>query len=221
MEAIIKINWVIMDFKKQYDYILQNEIDITFYDRLRELIKEFGEESFHHGYIINKTVEEKIFHINNQENIDKEIEAMGYIEDEIFHDLLYFIKNRKEKLRALKDYTIDRVIIDGEIYIKRYNEQYDSHYLATEDGDKSLNSSLDYCSIETKEKFYKVRISKLKKDSNLSYDKVELGTGFTYDEVSKIMKHYVIDKKFTFDKKYCETEEGKRDLSLNVLLDIL
>jgi hypothetical protein len=210
-----------MDFKKKYDYILQNEVDITIYDRLRELIKEFGEENPQYGYIDKKTDEEKKFHINNQEAIDKELEAMKYIEDDLIHDLLHAIKLRREKLNKLKRYTEDKVIINGEIYKKRIDEFYNSQWFATEEHDRGVSVKLDYCSIDTKEKFYKVQLSKPKVGSNFSYDSIELGTGFTYEDASKIIKYYVIDKKFTFDKEYCETEEGKRDLSINVLLDIL
>ncbi len=40
-------------------------------------------------------------------------------------------------------------------------------------------------------------------------------------DVDKIIKGYVIDKKIEIDEKYHITEEGKRDLSINVLVDIL
>lgn len=208
-----------MNFKKKYDYILKNEVDISIYDRFRELIKEFGEEEFRIAGMVGRCHEEKMFHMNNQENIQKEIDAAQYIEDEINHDLLSAIKKRKEKLYRIREYTKNRVVINDEIYIRNV-ERCDSIWFSTDGRELTLGAFPKYYSIDTKEPMYKVSLYREREKEEIFNDGIELEGVFNYEQLDKLIKYYVIDKKLDLRSIDIKNEEYMRDLKLEILMEI-
>lgn len=157
--------------------------------------------------------------MSNQENIQKELDAYDYIEDEIYHDLLSAMKRRKEKLHRLKDYTNNRIIINDEIYIKD-TERGDSIWFSTDGRELTLGAFPKYYSIETREPMYKVSLRRKREKDELFDDKIDLDGTFSYDQVDKLIKYYVIDKRLDLRTVDVKNEDGVRDLKLEILLEI-
>lgn len=209
-----------MNFKNNYNYILKNEVDISIYDKLRKLIKEFGEEEYNSPSLERTTYEEKIFHMSNQNNIQKEIEAFGYIEDELYHDLLSSIKKRKEKLFKIQEYTRNRIIIDNEIYIKDDRGVGNSIWFHTDDRKLTLGAFLKYYSIENRIPMYEVNLRRHREKEEHFDDSVYLDGVFTREQVDKLIKYYVIEKKLDLRTVNVKKEDGLRDLKLEILMSI-
>lgn len=205
------------DFKKDYRYIMKNEVNITIYDRFRELIKEFGEEDYNYDYVSRRPDDEKKHYIENISNIESEITTFEYIEDEI-QDLMSHLRNRKEKLHRVKRYVKNHFILNGEIYNKSINT--DSIWFSTDDKKRTVGAFPRIGDLETKEMLYQIDLIQKREGDSIFDGSITLPGYFTYDQVDKVIKHFVINKKMDVDNESVKTSESRRDLKIKILLEI-
>jgi len=205
------------DFRKDWKYIMKNDVDITIYDRFRELIKEFGEEEYNYDYVSRRPDDEKKHYIENIDFIQNELTESEYVDDEIY-DLLEHIKNRRKKLYEIKEWVKGNIVLNGEIYNRTFNR--DSIWFRTDNGNRTVGAFPKIGDLKTKEMLYQIDLIQKCEPPGLFDGRVTLEGLFNYDQVDKIIKHFVINKNMDIDNETAKTLESKRDLKVKILLEI-
>ncbi len=209
--------------ENKFPCIYGNQVPDDIYDRIRVLIEEFGRQSYIKDRIYSRTIDEQIYYIENKDDIQLEIDHFEFIDEDV-RDLLSEIQRRRKHLFEVKRFTEQHIEIDGVVYTDwdgAYKNETPLNKIQFSDynDDYGFFATIKYSDIETKEVFYKVRLSGAKIENSTSKHEVYLEGFYERNCINKLIKYYVIDKSFQIDKD-SGTPEWQRDFKIRMLTEI-